>query len=72
MVCNLFAAVAQMVEHFIGNEEVSGSSPPSSFAKPILNIGLADISRRGSAWLERCVRDAEVASSNLVASIFLF
>ena len=46
-----------MVEHFIGNEEVSGSSPPNS------------LSRCGSVWLERCVRDAEAAGSNPVTSI---
>jgi hypothetical protein len=27
----MYAAVAQVVEHLIGNEEVSGSSPLSSF-----------------------------------------
>jgi hypothetical protein len=27
----MFAAVAQLVEHFIGNEEVMGSIPISSF-----------------------------------------
>jgi hypothetical protein len=47
-----------MVEHLIGNEEVSGSSPPNS------------LSRCGSAWLERYVRDVEAAGSNPVTSIF--
>lgn len=38
--------------------------------KSKIKMLITNISRRGSAWLERCVRDAEVASSNLVASIF--
>jgi|GEM_PF-2947553 hypothetical protein len=59
------AVVAQMVEHLIGNEEVSGSSPPNSLS------GKAGISRCGSAWLERYVRDVEAAGSNPVTSIFL-
>ena len=60
------ATVAQLVEQLIRNQQVRGSSPLSSFfdgGKP---------SKIVEAWLslvERCVRDAEVASSNLVASM---
>ncbi len=33
---------------------------------------LSTITGRSSAWLEHCVRDAEVASSNLVAPTILY
>ena len=55
------AAVAQSVERRIGNAEVGGSIPLGSLI-PTNNF----ISGCGSVWLERRVRDAEVASSNLV------
>ena len=60
------ATVAQLVEQLIRNQQVRGSSPLSSF------FDGGKLSKIVEAWLslvERCVRDAEVASSNLVASM---
>ena len=58
--------MAQLVEQLIRNQQVRGSSPLSSF------FDGGKLSKIVEAWLslvERCVRDAEVASSNLVASM---
>ncbi len=63
--------MAQSVERRIGNAEVGGSIPLGSFSESAdgrLEAGFANnqISGCGSVWLERRVRDAEAASSNLV------
>ena len=66
------AVVAQLVEHLIGNEEVSSSNLPNSLSALCLSYYRVEIvSRCGSAWLERYVRDVEAAGSNPVTSIFI-
>ncbi len=37
MLFNIFAAMAQVVEHILGKDEVGGSSPPSSSRKKHLH-----------------------------------
>ena len=70
-----YALLAQLVEHLTLNQGVQGSSPWRRTLQFQYFRGYAFLLRHvlkyNEAWLslvERCVRDAEVASSNLVAS----
>ena len=70
-----YALLAQLVEHLTLKQGVQGSSPWRRTLQFQYFRGYAFLLRHvlkyNEAWLslvERCVRDAEVASSNLVAS----
>ena len=61
------AAIAQQVERILGKDEVTSSNLVSSLAVRV-RIAVICISRCGSVWLERHVRDVEAAGSSPVTS----
>ena len=61
------AAIAQQVERILGKDEVTSSNLVSSLAVRV-RAAVICISRCGSVWLERHVRDVEAAGSSPVTS----
>ena len=63
------AAIAQQVERILGKDEVTSSNLVSSSGCHQFDSYKICISRCGSVWLERHVRDVEAAGSSPVTSI---